>query len=65
MATYTVTIRFQYAAHNEQDGIQYEVYGKTKADAIKRARKMAENDGHTGPWVKGKGRATFTATEME
>lgn len=63
MQTYIVTLKFQHPAWDEKEGIPYEVTAKTKADAIKRARRMAENDGHAGPWVTAsKGRQTFTAT---
>lgn len=62
MKTYTVTLRYQHPAWDEKNGIPYEVTAKTKADAIKKARKQAESDGNTG-WGASKGRTTFTATE--
>ena len=43
-------------------GIPFEVRAKSKADAIKRARVLADRDGLTG-WAKSTGRLTFTATE--
>ena len=55
---YIVTLRFQFPAHDERDGIPFEVEATGKAEAIRRARLTAYRDGHTGT---GKGRATFTA----
>jgi hypothetical protein len=57
---YTVTLRFQFPAWDEKDGYTYEVLGKSKSDAIKSAKRLAEDDGHTC----GKGRRTFTAQEV-
>jgi len=58
-ARYTVTIRFQYPAWDEKDGIVYEdVLARSKAEAIAWVHTMARGDGHTGT---GKGRYTFTA----
>lgn len=57
---YTVTLRYQYPAWDEKDGIPYEVYAKSKSAAVSRVRKMADADGHT---MSGKGRITFTAKE--
>lgn len=59
-STYTVTLRFQYPAWDEKDGIVYEIEARTKAEAIRYARSQARNDGHT---QTGKGRYTFTAEE--
>jgi len=65
MNEYVVTIRFQFPAYDEKNGIRYrEVYAKSKADAIASIRRKARNDGHTGAGA-GKGRATFTAEEVE
>jgi hypothetical protein len=64
MQDYIVTLRFQYPGWDEKAGIPYEVSAKTKAEAIKKARKQAENDGHAGPWVRDKGVKTFTAVEV-
>jgi len=61
MKTYTVTMRFQYPAHDERDGIPFEVQADSKAEAVRIARRQAERDGHTGT---GKGRYTFTAREQ-
>jgi hypothetical protein len=61
MNAYIVTLRFQYPAHDERAGIPYEVQARSKADAIRDARRQAERDGHVP--CSTKGRATFTATE--
>lgn len=59
---WTVTLRFQFPAWDEVDGLVYEdVRAASKAEANAIARRMADNDGHLGG---GKGRATFTATEQ-
>ena len=58
--TYKVTLRFQYPAHDERDGIPFEFEAKSKSQAIRYARRQAENDGHL---CGGKGRVTFTARE--
>lgn len=42
-------------------GYEFEVYAKTKADAIKIARRMVWNEGHT----KQDGALKFTASEIE
>jgi hypothetical protein len=56
---YTVTLRFQFPAHGERDGILFDVVATGKADAIRLARRMAERDGHY-PGAR-KGRVTFRA----
>lgn len=61
--TYTVTLRFQFPAHDERDGLTYQEDARNKAEAISSARTRARNDGHTG--VGGKGRVTFTAKETD
>ena len=65
MATYTVTLKFQYPAWDEKNGIIYEdITASSKSDAIRRVRTMAEHDGHYSPGINtGKGRATFTAVQ--
>jgi hypothetical protein len=63
MTEYRVTLRFQFPAWDEQDGIPYIIRAKTKADAIKWARMEAKRDGHIGFGCAGKGRATFKAEE--
>jgi len=60
--TWTVTMRFQYPAWGEVDGIVYqEITAATKAEANAAARRMADNDGHLHG---GKGHVTFTANEQ-
>jgi len=60
--TYTVTLTFQYPAWDEVDGISYhEIQADSKSEANSIVRKMAEGDGHLG---RGKGRASFEATEQ-
>ena len=61
MSLYTVTLRFQYPAWDEREGLCFPVEAPSKSAAISRARRQAERDGHT-PSV-GKGRVTFTTTE--
>lgn len=58
---YGVVLRFKHPAWDERDGIHYAVEATSKSDAISQVRKMAKNDGHTGPH---KGRYTFTATRQ-
>lgn len=58
---YIVTMRFQYPAWDEKAGITYRVSARSKREANAKARRQAENDGHAGPWVKDKGRITFSA----
>lgn len=55
---YTVTLRFQYPAHDERDGIPFEVNARSKSEAVKDARRQADRDGHL---CGGKGRVTFKA----
>jgi hypothetical protein len=58
--TYDVTIRFQFPAWDEKDGITYAaVAANTKAEAIQRARQKAQRDGHLPS--SGRGRASLTA----
>lgn len=61
--TFDVVMRFASPAWDEMDGIAYPSIGAaSKADANKQARAMAERDGHA---VGGRGRYTFTATEVQ
>ena len=60
MNAYIVTLRFQFPAHDERNGIPYDITARTKADAIRDARRQADRDGHL---CGGKGRVTFTAVE--
>ena len=56
---YLVTLRFQYPAHDEMQGLHYEVTAKSRAEANARARFQAMRDGHIPS--SGQGRATFSA----
>jgi len=61
---YTVTLRFQYPAWDEMDGIEFEeIRASTKKDAIAIAKRRAERDGHLD--TAGKGRASFKAIEAD
>lgn len=61
--TYSVHVRFQFPAWCYKDGITYDgMIGRTKAEAIKRAREQADLDGHLGA---GQGLVWFKATEEE
>jgi hypothetical protein len=62
MNGYIVTLRFQFPAHDERDGIPFEQVAKSKADAIRYARREADNAGHL---CGGKGRVSFKAVEVE
>ena len=58
-----VTLKFQYPAWDEVDGIEYQdIVASSKAEANAIVRRRASNDGHL---AGGKGRATFTAIEQE
>lgn len=57
---YTVKLRFQFPAHDEVDGIFFEVSANTKKCAINKAKRQAFADGHTGT---GKGRIFFKVVE--
>lgn len=59
MQPYLVTLRFQYPAHDERNGITFEITAASKSEAIARARQQARRDGHT-PTV-GKGGHAFSA----
>lgn len=62
MTTYEVTLRFQFPAWDERDGLRYEVDAPSKSVAVATARRMAERDGHLP--ARGKGRVTLTATPV-
>jgi hypothetical protein len=60
---YVVTLRFQFPAWDEKDGIRFAgIVAESKSEAIRLARREAERDGHI-PGAR-KGRVTFTA-ELE
>jgi len=62
MIKYCVTLRFQFPAWDEKEGIIYYITAKSKSEAIKWTRKNAERDGHTSGAQKG--RITFKAEEI-
>lgn len=54
---FDVLVSFQFPAWDEVAGILYEgIAARTKAEAIRYARRLAWDDGHTG---SGKGRITY------
>ena len=58
--TYNVTLRFQFPAYDERDGVPFDgIIAATKSEAIKKARREAAHRGYLGE--VGKGRATFKA----
>ena len=60
---YDVTLRFQYPAWDELNGVVFpRIAARSKAEAISLARTKARNEGHSGT---GKGRYTFTAEPSE
>ena len=61
MTHYIVTLRFQFPAWDEKNGIEFEIRARTKSEAIRYAKVRAERDGHIGGHVVGSGRATFKA----
>ena len=62
MRNFTVLLKSQYPAYDERNGIRYHVEADTKADAIRRARRQARDDRHTG--FGGKGRVSFMVAEV-
>lgn len=59
---FDVTMRFQYPAWDEADGIVYRsIEADSKSEANAMARRMADQDGHL---AGGKGRVTFIACEQ-
>ena len=60
--SYVVTLRFQYPAWDEVDGIPYQIEARSKSEAINRARRQARDDGHL---YGGKGRVSFKAVPVE
>lgn len=59
---YIVTLRKQFPAWDEVNGIEFEVTAQSKADAIYSARRLASDAGHTGSNI---GRYWFKAVEVE
>lgn len=61
LASWNVTMRFACPAWDEMDGIEFtDIVASCKSDAVKAARKQADNDGHA---CRGRGRYWFTAIE--
>ncbi|HDS1721691.1 hypothetical protein NPS53_09275 [Pseudomonas putida] len=61
--TFNVTMRFQNPAWNEKDGVPFNgIEANSKREANEEARRLASTNDLLG-W--GKGRVTFTATEVE
>lgn len=60
--TYEVTMRFQHPAWDERDGIKYEVEARSKSEANRWARRLAERDGHA---CGGNGRYWFSAKQID
>ena len=46
MTAYVVTLRFRYPAWDERDGIRFDVDATGKREAVKRARRLADDAGH-------------------
>lgn len=59
-AVFTVTVKKQFPAWDEVNGIVYCVDARNKAEATKDVRRKAVNDGHVG---FGQGRYTVSAVE--
>lgn len=55
LTRYTVKATFKHPAWDERDGITYTVLASSKAEANRRARRMADDDGHQN--------VTFKASE--
>lgn len=63
--TYVITVRFQFPAWNDKNGIESDpVVAASKKEAIKIARRQLDRDGHTGTAVC-KGLQWFSAKEIE
>lgn len=63
LSHWRVTMRFQWPAWDEKDGIVYEhIPAESKSAAIRSARRLAACDGHA---VGGRGRYWFSAAKIE
>jgi hypothetical protein len=60
---YTVTLRFQFPAWDERDGITWKIEAASKREAIAKARREAYHAGHVGSGSH-QGRVTFSAKEI-
>ena len=58
--SYKVTLRYQYPAWDELDGITTTVEAVSKSEAVKKARREFDHAGHL---MGGKGRVTLRAEE--
>lgn len=63
MQRFNVTLRFRFPSWDYKSGVPYEVDADSKSDAIRKARREAERDGHVP--MRGMGKATFTATPAQ
>ncbi|MFZ7321314.1 hypothetical protein ACLS0R_03530 [Comamonas jiangduensis] len=62
LKTFDVVMRFEHPAWDEVDGLSYPgIRAFSKSAANKQARRQAEREGHA---IGGRGRYTFTATEV-
>jgi hypothetical protein len=62
MTNFKITLTFQFPAWDEVDGYDYFFSAKNKTDAIKKARRQAEHDGHA---ISGRGKYWFKAVETD
>jgi len=60
MQTFNVLLTFRFPSWDYKRGVPYEVQADSKSEAVRKARKQAEYDGHVP--MRGMGKATFTAT---
>lgn len=61
LTTYTVTLRFEFPAWDEADGLVYrDIVARSRKDANEQVRRMARDDGHI---AGGKGRVWLSAEE--
>ena len=63
LSRWRVTMRFQWPAWDEADGIVYQdILAESKSAAIRSVRKLAASDGHA---IGGRGRYWFSAAKYE
>lgn len=46
--SYQVLMTFKYPAWDEKNGVTFDVRARSKAEAVKAARRQASDEGHTG-----------------
>ncbi len=63
MQTFNVLLTFRFPSWDYKAGVPYEVVASSKSEAIKKARRFAEHDGHVP--MRGMGKATFKATPAD